>query len=104
MVRRKFNKAYWTGNSVASGKMDQEPTEEPCDLHPGRAELYHALVHVSVHNSSCTSMDLMEAANKKSIPTPKKGARQVTWMPETYLDCEESDVPKLLVESSNLLS
>lgn len=47
-------------------------------------------------------MDLMEAVAKKSITTPWKRARQATWMPETYLDCEESDVAKLLVESSNL--
>lgn len=36
----KISKAYWTGNSVAFVEMDQEPTEEPCDLHPGNAELY----------------------------------------------------------------
>lgn len=39
-VSKKISKAYWTGNSVAFVEMDQEPTEEPCDLHPGRAEMY----------------------------------------------------------------
>lgn len=86
----KISKNCSSRKTGTCGKLHPEPTGEPCDLHPETGPRH------SVYNDATTG----KSNRKLSYYSNGRNWNKHT---SCYLDCQESDVSKLLVEASDLI-
>lgn len=81
-----LNRSHLLWKTGTCGKLDLEPTGEPCDLHPETQD--------SRISQQCNFINIKKRQTGSVADTEHTGG---------YLDRQESDVSKLLVETSNLV-